>query len=321
MGKKFCGTVLLLCLCGQSAWGSESELGNYLAAPPPPPEVKNSEGARSFAGFYVGFGMTHSQTINEISSERDSLIYDNLAAFAPNDQGFGDEGRTSSVIRDLIVAGAIRDGMDVESFSSSFTAGPGTIERFSVSVSPGIAQQLKAGGGRPGGFLTFGYGDVVWDQVYLGVEMTVDFTGHEHNVVGSLDAYTDTYDVESCGTTLSLVFRPGIWCEFCQSLLYARLGLCTTRQEISNTYGTASLISMAPVLGAGIQTKLQDNFSMSLEVDWRLSAETSRHFGRHVVASLLSQGAGMQDVRFWRDANMCLKSGGYAARVMLRYQM
>ncbi|MDR2417163.1 MAG: hypothetical protein LBD15_03315 [Holosporales bacterium] len=301
--------VLAFCLYGKSAWGAATEPSSV-----PPPPAKHQSEQQSLAGFYVGFGITNTQAINEMSIKKDTWTFNNDAPFTP--RGADRNDKEAGVIGDL-TAGKV--GLNAASFSfgaaDSLTGFVGSNTGNSILNS--LAQQFKGGAGRPGGFLSFGYGGFVLEKIYLGMETTLDFTGYEHDTAIDTSARNfGTYNAKSCGTVLSVVFRPGIWCDFCQSLLYARAGFYTTHQEISSAYGCVSIIGIAPVVGFGIERKV-GALSIRFEGDYRLPAKESGHFQKNEIVVLANSAGDEQNVHFLRNAEMRLKSNGYAARIMV----
>ena len=134
--------------------------------------------------------------------------------------------------------------------------------------------------GKLGGSLTAGYGNFIYDNYYLGGEISLDITKNKSTKSGNVinvssDDITVTYGtttVKTKGFVPTVALRFGGYLSNIDCLLYARLGLTFFNNKFDNesmpNQGFKSR-RITPIVGIGVEKKIFDMCSVKIEGDYR----------------------------------------------------
>lgn len=164
-----------------------------------------------------------------------------------------------------------------DNIDSLMALGPG------VTISSHGIDLAKTRIGKLGGSLAAGYGSFIYNNYYLGGEISLDITGSKSTTSGNVRIFA-TNGVENCvygattvktrGLVPTVALRFGRYISNIDSLLYARLGLAFLNNKFDNesmpNQGFGSQ-RVTPIIGLGIEKKVFDTCSVKLEGDYRFS--------------------------------------------------
>ncbi len=133
--------------------------------------------------------------------------------------------------------------------------------------------------GRIGGVVSVGYGDFLFDDFYIGGELTLDIAGNKtsniNNVVNGEMTYLSV-KLKTRGIVPTLALRLGGYISEIDSLIYARVGCTAMHNKFEGDFFKDQDVTnkkITPVLGLGIEKNIFDNFNLKLEYDYRFSSD------------------------------------------------
>ena len=141
---------------------------------------------------------------------------------------------------------------------------------------------------RTGAALTFGYGDFITGNCYLGGEINLDITGSKHTKNEELiirDAAGDplmnygSTEVKTRGLVPTVALRFGGYIQSLDCLFYARVGFTFLNNKFENNampgqgFGSQRV---TPIVGLGFEKTIFDGCTMRIEGDYRFPADKKR---------------------------------------------
>ena len=136
-----------------------------------------------------------------------------------------------------------------------------------------------------GGSVSVGYGLFIYENLYLGIDFTLDISGNHKSVDTDLrqrdDIRTDSGEIVRMGTyrdTIvrnheiipTLAARTGVYIPYISTLICARFGVSLIDMEVENSTlkNTVKLNKFAPIIGLSLEKSLTKNWSVKLEGDY-----------------------------------------------------
>ncbi len=136
--------------------------------------------------------------------------------------------------------------------------------------------------GKIGGTVLAGYGDFLFDNFYVGGELTLDISGNKNSKKDSNPNGDEDYratNVKTRGIIPTLALRLGGYVSEIDSLIYARVGCTAMHNKFESEFFKDQDVTnkkITPILGLGIEKNIFDSFSLRLEYDYRFSSDKTK---------------------------------------------